>query len=153
MLLSSWVVLLFCFLSACSPSQALPRQLPQRGSQDLKSVAKVSGSMMKFPAVLLALPLRKDFPRSGGRCRAAPDERQRPLALHAADRTSSHKKELLHETVQQPFGKCLRCGCPHSSGRDFRFMPCARRGPCLRCSACVPSRSGACAGWGWAGSP
>ena len=27
--------------------------------------------MRKFLAVLLALPLRKDFPRSGGRCRAA----------------------------------------------------------------------------------
>ena len=26
---------------------------------------------MKFSAVLLALPLRKDFPRSGGRCRVA----------------------------------------------------------------------------------
>ena len=27
--------------------------------------------MRKFSAVLLPLPLRKDFPRSGGRCRAA----------------------------------------------------------------------------------
>mgnify|MGYP004570761285 CR=1 FL=1 len=53
------------------PSQALPRQLPRRGSQDLKPVAKVSGAMRKFPTVLLPLPLRKDFPRSGGRCRAA----------------------------------------------------------------------------------
>ena len=53
------------------PSQALPRQLPQRGSQGLKPVAKVLGAMRKFPAVLLPLPLRKDFPRSGGRCRVA----------------------------------------------------------------------------------
>ena len=53
------------------PSQALPRQLPQRGSQAVTFVAKVLGSMSKFPAVLLALPLRKDFPRAGGRCRAA----------------------------------------------------------------------------------
>ena len=53
------------------PSQALPRQLPRRGSQDLKPVAKVSGAMRKFPTVPLPLPLRKDFPRSGGRCRAA----------------------------------------------------------------------------------
>ena len=53
------------------PSQALPRQLPQRGSQGLKPVAKVLGAMRRFPAVLLPLPLRKDFPRSGGRCRVA----------------------------------------------------------------------------------
>ena len=53
------------------PSQALPRQLPQRGSQAVKFVAKVLGIMRKFLAELLPLPLRKDFPRSGGRCRAA----------------------------------------------------------------------------------
>ena len=53
------------------PSQALPRQLPRRGSQGLRLVAKALGVMRKFPAVLLALPLRKDFPRAGGRCRAA----------------------------------------------------------------------------------
>ena len=46
-------------------------QLPQRGSQDLKPVAKALGVMRKFPPLLLPLPLRKDFPRSGGRCRAA----------------------------------------------------------------------------------
>ena len=54
-----------------APSQALPRQLSQRESQALKSIANVLGAMRKFPAVLLPLPLRKDFPRSGGRCRAA----------------------------------------------------------------------------------
>ena len=32
-------------------------QLPQRGSQDLRLVAKVLGITRKFPAVLLALPL------------------------------------------------------------------------------------------------
>ena len=53
------------------PSQALPRQLPQRGSQAVKFSTKVLGAMRKFPGVLLALPLRKDFPRSGGRCRVA----------------------------------------------------------------------------------
>ena len=44
-------------------------QLPRRGS--LKPIAKVLGIMRRLSAVLLALPLRKDFPRSGGRCRAA----------------------------------------------------------------------------------
>ena len=57
--------------AAGTPSQALPRQLPQRGSQAVKFIAKVLGAMRKLPAVLLALPLRKDFPRSGGRCRVA----------------------------------------------------------------------------------
>ena len=53
------------------PSQALPRQLSQRESQAVKLVAKVLKEMRTLPAVLLPLPLRKDFPRSGGRCRAA----------------------------------------------------------------------------------
>ena len=57
--------------AASSPSQALPRQLSRRESQAVKFIAKVLGAMRNFPAVLLALPLRKDFPRSGGRCRAA----------------------------------------------------------------------------------
>ena len=59
------------FLWEISPSQALPRQLPRRGSQGLRLVAEVLSAMRKLPGVLLALPLRKDFPRSGGRCRAA----------------------------------------------------------------------------------
>ena len=68
-------------VSGCAkktPSQALPRQLPQGGSQAVWLVAKVLGAMRNFPAVLLALPLRKDFPRSGGRCRAAMTERVFP---------------------------------------------------------------------------
>ena len=40
-----------------SPSQALPRQLPQRGSQAVKFITKVLGAMRKLPAVLLPLPL------------------------------------------------------------------------------------------------
>ena len=54
-----------------APSQALPRQLSQGESQAVKPMAKVLGTKRKLPAVLLPLPLRKDFPRSGGRCRAA----------------------------------------------------------------------------------
>ena len=53
------------------PSQALPRQLSRRESQGLRLVTEALGSMRRFPAVLLPLPLRKDFPRSGGRCHAA----------------------------------------------------------------------------------
>ena len=40
-----------------SPSQALPRQLPQRGSQAINLDAKGLSAMRKIPAVLLALPL------------------------------------------------------------------------------------------------
>ena len=60
-----------CSTGNKEPSQALPRQLSRRESQAVTFVAKVLGIMRKFPAVLLPLPLRKDFPRSGGRCRAA----------------------------------------------------------------------------------
>ena len=42
---------------ASSPSQALPRQLPQRGSQAVKFITKVLGAMRNLPAVLLPLPL------------------------------------------------------------------------------------------------
>ena len=44
-------------LGKCPPSQALPRQLPQRGSQAIKFITKVLGEPRKFPAVLLPLPL------------------------------------------------------------------------------------------------
>ena len=50
-------------LSAAPPSQALPRQLPQRGSQAVKFSTKVLGAMRKFPAVLLALPLGELSPQ------------------------------------------------------------------------------------------
>ena len=45
------------FFTGETPSQALPRQLPQRGSQAVRFIAKVLGITRKFPAVLLALPL------------------------------------------------------------------------------------------------
>ena len=45
------------FLEKGSPSQALPRQLPQGGSQAVKFSAKVLGAKRNFPAVDLALPL------------------------------------------------------------------------------------------------
>ena len=40
-----------------TPSQALPRQLPQGGSQDLKSVAKASGAVGNFAAAPKGVPL------------------------------------------------------------------------------------------------
>ncbi len=46
----------FCLLGK-TPSQALPRQLSQGESQAVKFGTKVLGSMRKFPAVHLALPL------------------------------------------------------------------------------------------------
>ena len=46
-----------CPAAQKTPSQALPRQLPQGGSQAVWLVAKILGAMRNFPAVLLALPL------------------------------------------------------------------------------------------------
>ena len=43
---------------------------PQRGSQDLKSVAKVSGAMTKYMGVLLALPLGELSPQVTERAHA-----------------------------------------------------------------------------------
>ena len=56
---------------AVTSSPGAGEVFPLRGSQAVRLVAKVLGVMRKLPAVLLPLPLRKDFPRSGGRCRAA----------------------------------------------------------------------------------
>ena len=61
-------------------------QLPRRGSQGLKPIAKVLGIMRRLSAVLLALPLRKDFHPLRGRCRGAHSK-------------SSHIKRLLHKTL------------------------------------------------------
>ena len=52
------------------PSQALPRQLPQRGSQAVMFVAKVLEETRKFPAVLLALPLGELSPQVTERAHA-----------------------------------------------------------------------------------
>ena len=53
-----------------SPSQALPRQLPQRGSQAVNLDAKVLGTKRKFSAVLLALPLGELSPKVTERAHA-----------------------------------------------------------------------------------
>ena len=52
------------------PSQALPRQLPRRGSQAVKFITKVLGAMRKLSAVLLALPLGELSPQVTERARA-----------------------------------------------------------------------------------
>ena len=52
----------FC-TSPFIPSQALPRQLPHRGSQAVKSVAKVLSVTRKLPAAGLALPLGELSPQ------------------------------------------------------------------------------------------
>ena len=53
------------------PSQALPRQLPQRGSQGLKPITKALGAMRNFPAVHLALPLGELSPQVTERAQGA----------------------------------------------------------------------------------
>ena len=53
-----------------APSQALPRQLPQGGSQAVRLVAKVLGITRKCPAVLLALPLGELSPQVTERAHA-----------------------------------------------------------------------------------
>ena len=53
---------------------------PQRGSQDLKSVAKASGTMTKYMGVLLALPLGELSPQVTERAHAG----KNPFRLAAA---------------------------------------------------------------------
>ena len=65
-------------------------QLPRRGSQGLKPIAKALGIMRRLSAVLLALPLRKDF---------------HPLRWKMSRRAFKiipHKKAAAQNPVQQP---------------------------------------------------
>ena len=65
-------------------------QLPRRASQGLKPIAKVLGIMRRLSAVLLALPLRKDFhPLQGKMSRSA-------------FKIIPHKKAAAQNPVQQP---------------------------------------------------
>ena len=75
-----------------SPSQALPRQLPQRGSQAVMFVAKVLEETRKFPAVLLPLPLGEVAANVVSRRRG-----RTPLAL-----------SLKFQTQQETFPPCQR---------------------------------------------
>ena len=76
------------------PSQALPRQLSQGESQGLRLVAKVLGSMRKFPAVLLALPLGELSPQV--------TERAHTVALSA--KVSSATRSFPTIQKSSPFG-------------------------------------------------
>ena len=58
------------FVGGKTPSQALPRQLSQGESQAVKFGTKVLGSMRKFPAVFLALPLGELSPQVTERAHA-----------------------------------------------------------------------------------
>ena len=80
-----------------SPSQALPRQLPQRGSQAIKFITKVLGAMRKLPAVLLALPLGE-------------------LSPQVTERAQRQKREL-----DATNGSRLRGFTPRKSCRPFTF--------------------------------
>ena len=65
-------------------------QLPRRGSQGLKPIAKVLGIMRRLSAVLLALPLRKDFHPLRGKM------------SRSAFKIIPHKKAAAQNPVQQP---------------------------------------------------
>ena len=65
---ANWRAAFFC--GEYPPSQALPRQLPRRGSQAITFVAKVLGGTRKLPAVLLALPLGELSPKVTERAHA-----------------------------------------------------------------------------------
>ena len=91
-------------LSASAPSQALPRQLSQRESQAVKFNTKVLSTMRKCPAVHLALPLRKDFPRSGGRCRAATKGRIWQSRQALTERAQS--PAIFDPFFHKHFGRC-----------------------------------------------
>ena len=65
-------------------------QLPRRGSQGLKPIAKVLGIMRRLSAVLLALPLRKDFHPLWGKM------------SRSAFKIIPHKKAAAQNPVQQP---------------------------------------------------
>lgn len=65
-------------------------QLPRRDSQGLKPIAKVLGIMRRLSAVLLALPLRKDFHPLRGKM------------SRSAFKIIPHKKAAAQNPVQQP---------------------------------------------------
>ena len=122
-----------------SPSQALPRQLSQRESQAVRLIAKVLSVMRKFPAVLLPLPLRKDFPRSGGRCRAATKGgawhraamTERAHATSPVAKISNVTRNFTAMPKAPPFGGA---GCERSEQTErvlFQNSPSGRQISCL----------------------
>ena len=89
-------------------------------------VLKCQAQQETFPPPLKPSP-------AGGRWRVAPDEEQRPLALHATDRISSHKKGLLHETLcSSPLGS-VSAADAHMAAEAF-FDLCLASGAALACA-------------------
>ena len=76
------------------PSQALPRQIPRRGSQAVTFITKVLGVTRKFLAVLLALPLGELSPQV--------TERAHAVALSA--KVSDTIRNLPAAAKSSPFG-------------------------------------------------
>ena len=66
------------------PSQALPRQLPRRGSQAVRLVAEVLGAMRNLPAVAKKLPLRGSWHRAAMTERVQPACAKQKLSRSAA---------------------------------------------------------------------
>ena len=80
-------------LQRAEPSQALPRQLPRRGSQAVRLVAEVLGAMRKLPSAAKKLPLR------GSWHRAAMTERVQPACAKQKlppQRDCFRRKRALH---------------------------------------------------------
>ena len=98
------------------PSQALPRQLSQGESQAVKFITKVLGAMRKLPAVLLPLPLRKDFPRPGedvaqrqkGECGFAKQRRRGRTPLPSVLKCQAQQETLPPPLKPSPWGRWLR---------------------------------------------
>ena len=131
---------------APSPSQALPRQLPRRGSQDLKPVAKVSGAMRKFPAVLLPLPLGEVDLRSKD------GEGEDVAHIKRTRNAAGVSGSLIKLTSAGYRCRSSRCAWPCAPRPAWRQRSFRRR----RCppSGSPPPRAGAaptpCGGCGWA---
>jgi len=85
-----------------SPSQALPRQLPQRGSQAVKFITKVLGAMRKLPAVLLALPLGELSPQVTERASLLSPQRRAFAESGAANAVSHYDPSREKAILENP---------------------------------------------------
>ena len=114
------------------PSQALPRQLSQRESQAVKSVAKVFGVMRRFPAVLLALPLG-----------------ELPSKARLRGRSRGQQKSTAHSQARicgAPVQIIVTSRCGSHRGCSSASSSCRRTSPRCRTQPPSPARS-----WPWWG--
>ena len=106
------------------PPQALPNQLPQRGSQAVNLDAKVLGTTRKLPAVLLALPLVE----------LSPQVTERAHAVSPVTNVSKVTRNFPATTKSRPLGEGgiavgddgrgdLRSGALCTSARNSPAMP------------------------------